>query len=397
MASDRPLLGWGPDTFGYLSPTYQTQKFVDAFGPNQVINGAHNTFMQTLATKGVVGLAALLFFVIWLGLRSWGGWRHVRARECANPEWRDQRLMLTAAIGAGVGVLLQNSFNVEIIGINVVLWAVAAAVSVVALGAGVPVGLNPGAILRVDSAEEAAPLDAPRRPHRRPTRRSGVLAPLAIATVVVLGLGWFASTWWRADRSYQSAIDGTVALTNPNLSSSAQTRIVNSTLGDFHDATIHNTSESIYPLSEANFVLQTLAAANQLSAENLTGLAPVKSLLQTAVDRAPRDPVPLSSYARLLARLRELAPTGAEPALEAELFGRAARANPYEPTFVASEATARRANGDLAGAREAVDNGLTRFPSNQDLLTEAVATAKAQDDTAAADDFQARLDAVSGS
>ncbi len=57
MAKDRPLLGWGPDTFGYLAPKYQTQKFVDAFGPDQVINGAHNTFLQTLATKGVLGLA----------------------------------------------------------------------------------------------------------------------------------------------------------------------------------------------------------------------------------------------------------------------------------------------------------------------------------------------------
>src|SRR6185295_1591421 len=143
-----PLLGWGPDTFGYMAPTYQTQKFVDAFGPDQVINGAHNTFAQTLATKGILGLAALLFFLVWLGLRAWGGWRHVRARERANPEWREQRLILTAAIGAAVGVLLQNSFNVEILGINVVLWAMAAAVSVVALGAGVPVGLNPAAILR---------------------------------------------------------------------------------------------------------------------------------------------------------------------------------------------------------------------------------------------------------
>ena len=123
----------------------------------------------------------------------------------------------------------------------------------------------------------------------------------------------------------------------------------------------------------------------------------VKSLLQTAVDRAPRDPVALSSYGRLLARLRELAPAGADPALEAELFARAARANPYDPSYLASEATALRAQGDLGAAREAVDNGLTRFPSNQALLTEAVATAKAQDDTAAADAFQARLDAISGS
>ena len=72
MAKDRPLLGWGPDTFGYLAPKYQTQKFVDAFGPDQVINAAHNTFLQTLATKGVLGLAALLFFLVWLALRSVG-------------------------------------------------------------------------------------------------------------------------------------------------------------------------------------------------------------------------------------------------------------------------------------------------------------------------------------
>ena len=104
--------------------------------------------------------------------------------------------------------------------------------------------------------------------------------------------------------------------------------------------------------------------------------------------------MPLSAYGNLLARLRELAPASGDPKLEAELFTRAARANPYHPSFAASEATALRAIGDLAGARAAVDNGLTRFPKDQSLLTEGVATAKAQNDTAAADAFQKRLDAL---
>jgi hypothetical protein len=220
--------------------------------------------------------------------------------------------------------------------------------------------------------------------------------PLAIGGVVVVALSWFGSTWWRADRAYQAAIDGTVALEDANLSPTAQTRVVNAALGDFHYATTHNTSEASYPVSEANFVLQTLAATDSLTADNIAGLTPVKEMLQTAVDRAPRDPVPLASYARLLARVRELAPTAGDPALEAELFGRAARANPYEPSYVAGVATAERAAGDLAGARGAVDNGLTRFPADEALLTEAVATAKAQDDTVAASAFQARLDAVAG-
>ena len=63
---------------------------------------------------------------------------------------------------------------------------------------------------------------------------------------------------------------------------------------------------------------------------------------------------------------------------------------------MAGLATAQRANGNLAAAREAVDNGLTRFPENPTLLTEAVAVAKAQDDTAAANDYQTRLDTLSG-
>ena len=308
MAADRPLLGWGPDTFGYMAPTYQTQKFVDAFGPDQVINGAHNTFAQTLATKGILGLAALLFFLAWLGLRSWGGWRHVRARERANPEWREQRLVLTAAIGAAVGVLLQNSFNVEILGINVVLWAMAAAVSVVALGAGVPVGLNPAAILRVEPAEEAVPLEAPRRPHRRPTRRGSIALPLGIATVVVLALSWFASTWWRADRSYQLAVEGSAVLAQPDSSSAEQTRALNSTLKAFRDAAKQNTVESRYPLTEATFQLGVLAAANALNTDNVQALAQTEGLLQNTIDRGPRDPVSLASYGRLLARLPRALP-----------------------------------------------------------------------------------------
>ena len=364
MAKDRPILGWGPDTYGYLAPTYQTQKFVDAFGPNQVINAAHNTFLQTLATKGVVGLGALLFFLVWLALRAIGAWRNTRARERTDEGWREHRLMLTAAVGASLAVLLQNSFNVELLGINIVLWAMAGAVSVVALAVGVPVGLNPAHIVRVTPFDETATAQPARQPNRRQARRSGVAVPLAIGAVVVVALSWFSSTWWRADRSYQSAIDGTVALSSGKVPSAAQARVVNSTLRHFDDATTENTSESRYPLTEANFILQTLAATNALTADNVTGLTPVKAMLQTAVDRGPRDPVPLSSYARLLARLRELAPASGDPALEAALFTRAARANPYEPSYVAGEATAKRAAGDLVGARAAVDNGLTRFPKD---------------------------------
>jgi hypothetical protein len=58
-------------------------------------------------------------------------WRNARER---SDEDGAHRLMLTAAPGAIVGVLLQNSFNVELLGVNIVLWAMAGVVSVVAFG-----------------------------------------------------------------------------------------------------------------------------------------------------------------------------------------------------------------------------------------------------------------------
>ena len=229
------MLGWGPDTYGYLAPTYQTQKFVDAFGPDQVINAAHNTFLQTLATKGVLGLAALLFFLVWLACGRWARGA-TPARERSDEGWREHRLVLTAALGAIVGVLLQNSFNVELLGVNIVLWAMAGVVSAVALAVGVPACLSPARIVRVTPFDRDAAAEPVRQP-RKVARRSGVAVPLAVGVVAVVALAWLSSTWWRADRSYQAAIDGTVKLTSgEKLSSTAQARIVNSTLTDFHDA-----------------------------------------------------------------------------------------------------------------------------------------------------------------
>ena len=402
MASDRPLLGWGPDTFGYLSPTYQTQKFVDAFGPDQTINGAHNTFLQTLATKGVLGLGALLFFFVWLALRAWGAWRHVRARERVAGEWRDQRLLLTAAVGAATAVLLQSSFNVELLGINVVLWAMAAVVSVIALGADVTAGLSPRAILHVDEPDRAVTLEPPRRPHRRPARRASIAVPAIIAGVAVVALSWFASTWWRAERSFQAAIEGTNVLLqstqteSPDQADSAeQAEVLRSTLASFRDASSQNTIEVLYPLSEAQFEVAVLDAANAVTTENAAGLQPIRDLLQNAVDRAPRDPAPLSTYGFLLAQVRELAPALGDADLEAALFGRASRANPFNAIYVRGETAALRAAEDLDAAREVVEAGLERFPVDPVLLTEAVAIAAAQGDVAAKAQFQERLDEVS--
>ena len=118
--------------------------------------------------------------------------------------------------------------------------------------------------------------------------------PLAIATVAVVALSWFASTWWRADRSYQLAVEGSDVLAQPDSSSAEQTRALNSTLKAFRDAAKQNTIESRYPLTEATFQLGVLAAANALNTDNVAGAGSRRrACSRSAIDRGPRDPVPL--------------------------------------------------------------------------------------------------------
>ncbi len=299
MAKDRPILGWGPDTFGYLAPTYQTQKFVDAFGPNQVINAAHNTFLQTLATKGVLGLAALLFFLVWLALRSIGAWRNTRARERTDEGWREHRLMLTAALGATLGVLLQNSFNVELLGVNIVLWAMAGVVSTVALAVGVPVGLNPARIVRVTPFDETAtpqPAASAEPTPGTPLRRRGAARD-------------------RRGRGRRARVVLHHVVARRSLLPGRDRRHGRAHLGHALVGVAVSSRELDAPplrrRDEAEHVRVALPAergelhpsdAGRVEPRSLPTTSPgsrrVRAMFQTAVDRGPRDPVPLSSYAR---------------------------------------------------------------------------------------------------
>ena len=256
--------------------------------------------------------------------------------------------MLTAALGAIVGVLLQNSFNVELLGVNIVLWAMAGVVSVGRARrrrARVP---EPGAHRASDAVRRETPSPNRRASRGKVARRSGVAVPLAIGAVVVVALSWFSSTWWRADRSFQAAIDGTVA------AHVGREALVDRAIShrELDAAPLPRRVDAATRLSratrvaEANFVLQALAATNSLTADNVSGLAPVKAMLQSAVDRAPRDPVPLSAYGNLLARLRELAPASGDPKLEAELFAPGRPGEPVQPEL-------RRCGGDRAARRTA--------------------------------------------
>lgn len=74
-AMDRPLTGWGPDTFGLVMRRYISPEFLATFKLDTITQThAHNLVMQTAYSSGLLGLAAL-------GISAWCLWGAVRRAE----------------------------------------------------------------------------------------------------------------------------------------------------------------------------------------------------------------------------------------------------------------------------------------------------------------------------
>jgi putative inorganic carbon (HCO3(-)) transporter len=56
LVAARPLVGWGPDTFGLVYPRFQSGDWAPGF----IIDKAHSDLLQVAATQGVIGAAACL-------------------------------------------------------------------------------------------------------------------------------------------------------------------------------------------------------------------------------------------------------------------------------------------------------------------------------------------------
>lgn len=115
MARVRPLLGWGLGCFKTAYPQFRS------FYTNQLVDYAHNDYLQALLETGLLGLAAVIWFV-WValsrGLRSFANWQY-DASSAAR---------LGVLLGV-TGILLHSlvDFNLEIPG-NTALFLVYCAV-----------------------------------------------------------------------------------------------------------------------------------------------------------------------------------------------------------------------------------------------------------------------------
>ncbi|MDP2183003.1 MAG: O-antigen ligase family protein [Actinomycetota bacterium] len=60
MISDRPVLGWGPNSFRFVYSDYQAPKQIDGMFGYQIVEAAHNVVLDTGVAFGIPGLLALL-------------------------------------------------------------------------------------------------------------------------------------------------------------------------------------------------------------------------------------------------------------------------------------------------------------------------------------------------
>ena len=97
MFVHKPILGWGLGTFTTVYPQFRS------FYTNLFVNAAHNDYVQLLVETGLLGFAAVAWFIVVMyraGLRNVRGW---------NRDW-SRALGLAALIGC-TGLLVHSAFD----------------------------------------------------------------------------------------------------------------------------------------------------------------------------------------------------------------------------------------------------------------------------------------------
>lgn len=142
MISDRPILGYGPDNFSGAFDSYASPELRTYFPDIEIVDKAHNEFLQVTATTGLLGLAAYVWLLVAYFVAAYrsGGWT---------------MLALSGGVLAYI-IQLQTAFTT--IGVGVTFWCL--------LGVSVAVMR-----LRKKHPEEAAEVEGSDRPLADPAAK----------------------------------------------------------------------------------------------------------------------------------------------------------------------------------------------------------------------------------
>ena len=119
---ERPILGWGADTFRLVFPKFKPVEYVRDAGGLSVADNVHDYPLQLASGIGIPGM--LMFY----GIFAWAGVRSFRTvfQRSSDPT----RILLGAFWAAAVGYLVQLFFGISVTGTAFLLWVALAIVLV---------------------------------------------------------------------------------------------------------------------------------------------------------------------------------------------------------------------------------------------------------------------------
>ncbi len=117
---DRPLFGFGADTFRLVFPKYKPREYVNDAGYLSVADNVHNYPMQLAAGIGVIGMLLMYGVFAWAAIRS--------APAIFKKTEDSKRILLGAFWAACAGYLVQLMFGLSVTGNTFLLWTAMAVV-----------------------------------------------------------------------------------------------------------------------------------------------------------------------------------------------------------------------------------------------------------------------------
>lgn len=113
---EHPIIGSGPDTFGYVFRRYKTVRFMETSGWDKIQMHAHNDIVQMATTTGTVGL--LVYLWLWMTILIKGRKRLEiqRGDTLAGVGDSDSVILRAAWYASLLALFVQNQFNFSTVG-----------------------------------------------------------------------------------------------------------------------------------------------------------------------------------------------------------------------------------------------------------------------------------------
>jgi len=119
---ERPILGWGADTFRLAFTKHKTAEYVRIMGGSSRVDNAHDYPLQLASGIGIPGVLLFYGIFVWAGVRSFG----TVFRRSSDPA----RIILGAFWAASAGYLVHLFFGLSVTGATFLLWMALALVLV---------------------------------------------------------------------------------------------------------------------------------------------------------------------------------------------------------------------------------------------------------------------------